>query len=56
MAELPKLPRLPKSCPLCRIAMIGERSDPNRADFDIYRCLRCDSTIRMEPPHRRNED
>jgi len=35
----------PLSCPVCTVAMIGERSDPEREDFDIHRCLNCGTVI-----------
>ena len=35
----------PLSCPVCTVAMIGEKSDPERDDFDIHRCLNCGTVI-----------
>jgi hypothetical protein len=35
--------------------MVGERTDGNLAEFDIYRCLGCDLTIATMPPGRNNE-
>jgi hypothetical protein len=35
----------PLSCPVCTVAMIGEKSDPEREDFDIHRCLNCGAVI-----------
>jgi len=35
----------PLSCPICGVAMIGEKSNPEREDFAIHRCLNCGSVI-----------
>jgi hypothetical protein len=43
-----------RHCPLCRIAMQGAKSRDELADFDIFRCLTCDTTIReSKSPARR---
>lgn len=31
----------PLACPVCRQAMIGEKSSPEIEDFDRHRCLIC---------------
>jgi hypothetical protein len=37
--------RHPKVCPVCRIAMVAERSAPDLADPDAFRCLNCGSVV-----------
>jgi len=50
-----KKPPAVKNCPICRLAMVGERSDSKLAGFNIYRCLGCDLTITTMPAARSNE-
>jgi hypothetical protein len=38
-----------KNCPVCRLAMLGDKTDSRLAEFDIYRCLACDLTISTTP-------
>jgi hypothetical protein len=38
-----------KNCPVCRLAMVGDKSDSRLTEFDIYRCLACDLTISTAP-------
>jgi len=52
--ESRKPPRI-KSCPICRLAMVGERTDSKLAEFNSYRCLGCDLTITSTPATRGNE-
>jgi hypothetical protein len=40
-----------RHCPVCRIAMQGAKSRDNLDDFDIFRCLTCETTIH-EPQSR----
>jgi hypothetical protein len=35
-----------RHCPLCGIAMQLGKTPENPADFDTFRCLSCDTTIR----------
>jgi len=44
-----------KNCPICRLAMVGERTDTKLAAFNVYRCLGCDLTITTMPAARSNE-
>ena len=39
----------PRVCPVCRQAMIGEKSDPDGDEFDFYRCLHCGCVIKYAP-------
>jgi hypothetical protein len=39
------LARHPKACPVCRIAMVAERSAPDLAEPDAFRCLNCGSVV-----------
>jgi len=50
-----KKPPVVKSCPICRLAMVGDRTDTDLVEFNIYRCLGCDLTISTMPPRRANE-
>jgi hypothetical protein len=34
-----------KACPVCRIAMVAERSAPDLAEPDAFRCLNCGSVV-----------
>jgi hypothetical protein len=42
-----------KNCPFCRIAMVGSRSHPGKAEIDTYECLQCDTVINLDasPTH-----
>jgi hypothetical protein len=42
------VPRHPaiRHCPVCRIAMQAAKSREDLADFDMFRCLACDTIIR----------
>ena len=46
-----------KNCPMCRLAMVGDRTDSRLAEFNHYRCLGCDMTITFTPsaPRQRRE-
>jgi hypothetical protein len=44
-----------KHCPICRVAMVGDRSDSRLPECDLYRCLSCDSSIAMAPSAARRE-
>ena len=50
-----KKPPAVKNCPICRLAMVGERTDTKLAEFNVYRCLGCDLTITTMPAVRSNE-
>ena len=39
--------RYPLPCPVCKTAMIGEKSDP-AADYDRFTCLRCGAVVVRE--------
>jgi hypothetical protein len=41
-----------RRCPLCGVAVKAGKSQENLADFDTFRCLACDTTIReaKSPP------
>jgi hypothetical protein len=42
-----------RHCPLCGIAMQASKTRENLTDFDLFRCLSCDTTIsesRTRPP------
>jgi hypothetical protein len=38
-----------KNCPMCRLAMVGDKTDSRLAEFNVYRCLGCDLTITTAP-------
>jgi hypothetical protein len=46
----------PKNCPMCRLAMVGDKTDSRLAAFDIYRCLACDLTISTAPISAGDDD
>ncbi len=46
MEQDPK-PHYPLSCPLCGIAMIGEKTEPEQPDFDLHRCLSCGTVVEI---------
>jgi len=35
-----------RHCPVCRIAMQAAKSREDLTDFDIFRCLTCETSIR----------
>jgi hypothetical protein len=37
-----------KNCPFCRIAMVGSRSRPGKAEVDTFHCLHCDTVIHLD--------
>jgi hypothetical protein len=37
--------RHPRICPVCRIAMVAERSAPDLGEPDVFRCLNCGSVV-----------
>jgi hypothetical protein len=37
--------RYPRQCPICWVAMIGEKSTPESEDVDIHRCFNCGCVI-----------
>ncbi len=41
-----RYPLLP--CPVCRTALIGEKSDPSLNDYDRFRCLNCGAVVVRE--------
>ena len=44
-------PRPPiRPCPVCGIAMQARKSREDRADYDIFHCLNCETTIVRAPP------
>ena len=50
-----KLPRI-KNCPMCRLAMVGGRTDNKPAEFNHFRCLGCDLTITISPTGTHKEN
>ena len=40
--------RYPLSCPVCKTAMIGEKSIPTLAEYDRFVCLRCGAVVLRE--------
>jgi hypothetical protein len=44
MADHAKPPQ-PRHCPICGVAMNGEKSRPERELFDIFHCLNCETII-----------
>jgi hypothetical protein len=45
-----------KQCPICRLVMVGEKSDAHANDHNIFRCLACELTITFTPPPPREHD
>ena len=41
-------PGYPLPCPVCKTAMIGEKSDPALPDYDRFRCLHCGAVVVRE--------
>ncbi|MFO1185706.1 MAG: hypothetical protein U1E56_13125 [Bauldia sp.] len=37
----------PRRCPVCRIAMMGERSDPSKGEDDRFHCTSCGTIIEL---------
>ncbi len=48
--------KYPLSCPLCRIAMVGERSDEAGGERDVQRCFNCGTVVELAPDANREED
>jgi transposase len=44
----------PKRCPLCGVAMIGGRSNPDSKRLDVFQCLRCETVIDLSGNGARN--
>jgi len=45
-----------RHCPICRVAMQAAKSPPEIADFAMFRCLTCETTIReAKSPARARE-
>ena len=40
--------RYPLPCPVCKTAMIGQKTDPSLADYDRFECLRCGALVLRE--------
>ncbi len=40
--------RYPLPCPVCKTAMIGQKSDPNLPDYDRFECFRCGAVVVRE--------
>ena len=40
--------RYPLPCPVCKTAMIGEKSDPDLPDYDRFECFRCGAVVLHE--------
>ena len=38
----------PLPCPVCKTAMIGQKSDASRQDYDRFECLRCGTVVIRE--------
>ena len=39
-----------RHCPVCRIAMQAAKSRDNLDDFDLFKCLICETTIHEPQP------
>ena len=48
MTDEKKERQYPLPCPVCKTAMIGEKTDPALADFDRFVCLRCGAVVLRE--------
>jgi len=35
----------PMPCPVCRSAMVGEKSQPEQPDYDSFHCLNCGTVV-----------
>jgi hypothetical protein len=46
----------PLHCPVCRTAMIGEKSSPEAADYDLYRCFNCAAVVDFTSPADDDEE
>jgi hypothetical protein len=55
MMTPPPIPPV-RHCPVCGIAMVRSKSREDVAEFDTYRCLTCDTTIRETPALAPNRD
>jgi hypothetical protein len=42
-----------RHCPICGIAMQAAKSRDNLADFDMFKCLTCETTIRESTSRNR---
>ena len=40
--------RYPLPCPVCKTAMIGQKTDPSLPDYDRFECLRCGAVVLRE--------
>jgi hypothetical protein len=36
-----------RHCPVCRVAMLGSRSNEKSVGFDTFTCLRCQSVMSL---------
>ncbi len=41
-------PAYPLPCPVCRSAMVGEKSTPDAEEFDKFACLNCGAEVMRE--------
>ena len=39
----------PRPCPVCRVAMVAEKSDPQSPRYDRYVCFNCGTVIAIKP-------
>lgn len=44
-----------RPCPICRVAMQASKSREDLADFDLFECQTCHTTIRQSAPRPRNQ-
>jgi hypothetical protein len=40
--------RYPLPCPVCKTAMIGQKTDPDLPDYDRFECLSCGAVVLSE--------
>jgi transposase-like protein len=40
--------RYPLACPVCKTAMVGQKTDASRQDYDRFECLLCGTVVTRE--------
>ncbi len=48
MTQGKKRPKYPLPCPVCRNAMIGEKTSPDAQEYDKFVCLNCGAIVLRE--------
>jgi transposase-like protein len=46
-------PQSIKHCPVCGVAMLASKSNPDSRDFDTFTCLKCEAVINLTPARPR---